>query len=405
MFSLKYKDIYPDDFFDISKDTSLKHLGRVYINNGTLLEYGGDFSSKKYLSESISEKYFKEYSENIDDPISKWECNIEFIDTGDVYTQTFETAKYARTAIGKLLTGRNFKYTDKPPEIDYYLAKSKYSNVEEYYFNIEDSSQLQSVATHFKLEYPIDSEMTEILDNDRFKIRFKSYDLLDQGDGNWVSLVIGGIEFVDGSPYRLKFYETRRIESIDDKDVIKETTLDSDGETRNTFTIEEADTNELETLYQTFSREDYSHVSKGYNSILNDSIYTCLHSYKTSSVFDYVAIERKYYVSNNKVVDKAAFIYDGEIIPNIPSGSKIRFYARYIDIEDKELDESDELYYIRDIYFENTNGIKLLDVLGIPYDKYDIIPEQFGITFDSRTNEILRTKAYYYGKSELKIWK
>ncbi len=81
---------------------------------------------------------------------------------------------------------------------------------EELYFLVESREMLDEVATYYGLPVPYDDEMKVVLDNNLQSIRFKSYDLNNEGEGNYVAVVVAGIVFKDDTATMLKLYETTR---------------------------------------------------------------------------------------------------------------------------------------------------------------------------------------------------
>ena len=78
------------------------------------------------------------------------------------------------------------------------------------FFHIDNRAMLDAVAAHYNLPVPYSTELADVLDHNTHKIRFKSYDLNQAGEGNFVELVVGGVVFNQGAATMLKLYEITR---------------------------------------------------------------------------------------------------------------------------------------------------------------------------------------------------
>ena len=81
---------------------------------------------------------------------------------------------------------------------------------EELFFLVESREMLDDVATYYSLPVPYDDGLKTILDSNLEIIRFKSVDLNNEGEGNFVAVVVAGIVFEDNVATKLRLYKTSR---------------------------------------------------------------------------------------------------------------------------------------------------------------------------------------------------
>jgi len=188
--------------------------GRVFVN-GEVIEEGGRYSLMstepiKHVSTS-GDNIVTEFIENRLDPITQWEAHRTNLDTNKTKVEYYESSRMLRLAVGNLNAGSNYEDYDRAPNVNWWLGRSWIENEqEELYFLVEDREMLDEVASYYGLPVPYDDDLKTILDNNLQSIRFKSYDLNNEGEGNFIAVVVAGVVFVDGQSTILKLYETTR---------------------------------------------------------------------------------------------------------------------------------------------------------------------------------------------------
>ena len=209
------EDDLPDDtWFVMNK-------GRVLYNNGEVEVTGGWFYNPRfpkdgrYIGERTDGTAILQYRpKRIDDggdPISQWETVITNTSTGVIKIKSYESSNMIRVAVGNLDTGSNYEEYNRAPNVKWWLGRSWIEDEEEeLYFLVESREMLDEVASYYGLPVPYDDELKVILDNNLQSIRFKSYDLNNEGEGNFVAVVVAGIVFEDDTATMLKLYETTR---------------------------------------------------------------------------------------------------------------------------------------------------------------------------------------------------
>ncbi len=185
---------------------------RVYYNEGQLLGHGGWYvkldgeTPPTYLGEWSDGSANVKFREKKGDPILQFEGVIN-----ETKIEHYESSKALRSGVGNLNTGSNYEDYDRAPSVNMWLGRSWIENEhEELYFLVESREMLDEVATYYGLPVPYDDEMKVVLDNNLQSIRFKSYDLNHEGEGNFVAVVVAGIVFKDDTATMLKLYETTR---------------------------------------------------------------------------------------------------------------------------------------------------------------------------------------------------
>lgn len=115
-------------------------------------------------------------------------------------TKIYETTKEVRAWFG-IDSGESLSGYDLCPYVTLWYGKGYFTNdVTDYdlYFRIDNSTQLQNIATYYNLPYPISSDLTTILDNE--------YSKLSMYFNGTDHIVLGGIKFIDNTPSLLKMY-------------------------------------------------------------------------------------------------------------------------------------------------------------------------------------------------------
>ena len=187
---------------------------RVFVD-GTVISKGGwyvkDFNleTPRYKGDYSASLGITFRSKSINDggdPILQWEgvlSNNKIIN--------YESSKTLRLGVGNLNTGSNYEEYNRAPSVNTWLGRSWIENEhEELYFLVESREMLDEVATYYGLPVPYDDGMKVVLDNNLQSIRFKSYDLNNEGEGNYVAVVVASITFVNDTATTLKLYETTR---------------------------------------------------------------------------------------------------------------------------------------------------------------------------------------------------
>ena len=189
----------------------------VFYNKGEIEVIGGSFFNPntpekvEYIGEFIDGSnsiFFRRprYRKDLD-PILQFEGILR---NRDVIK--FESSKFLRRGVGSLDSGSNFEQFDRPSKEHNWLGRSWIEGGDEVelYFLVESRTMLDEVATYYDLPVPYDDVMKHTLDNDLKSIRFKSYDLNQEGRGNFVAVVVAGITFKDNIATTLKLYATTR---------------------------------------------------------------------------------------------------------------------------------------------------------------------------------------------------
>lgn len=188
--------------------------GRVFCEKKTI-EEGGWFHDRakgsKYESkgQDFTVKYVR--GSNPQEPLANWEGHITNTKTGETKIKYFESSRMVRLAVCSFTIGSDYPEYDKAPEVKWWLGRSYIENEEEeLYFHIESKEMLDKVCSYYDLPVPYNLELERVLTNNIRSIRFKSYDLLKLGEGNFVEVVVGSVVFVDEKPVAVRLYETKR---------------------------------------------------------------------------------------------------------------------------------------------------------------------------------------------------
>ena len=198
--------------------------GRVFSNEGQVIEQGAQYVpvSDRQFAEDEQRTGFKYESTSdneeityvitpMSDPLTNWEARIKNLETGVITTKHFESSRQVRRAAIQYDTGSDYEDYNKAPQVTWWLGRSWIEDgEEELFFHIDSRAMLDAVAAHYNLPTPYPTELVDVLDHNIQKIRFKSYDLNQAGEGNFVELVVGGVVFNQGAATMLKLYEITR---------------------------------------------------------------------------------------------------------------------------------------------------------------------------------------------------
>jgi len=208
-------------------------LGKSWYNQGTLYESGGIYhqftgghgkdgyilrgqgsfeKAESIVSEigddTVINYTFTKTSEG-GDPIIMWQGNETT--NGVTRIKKYQSTNMMRMLIGNLNTGDNLEEYDLCPDVNWWLGKSYYDDSDEVelYFFAESTSMLDSVASYYNLQVPYDDRLANAIDNDPESLRVRHYDLNNQGEGNYVPVVVGSV-VIEDSAVMLKLYEFTR---------------------------------------------------------------------------------------------------------------------------------------------------------------------------------------------------
>jgi hypothetical protein len=199
--------------------------GRVFVNGGQVIEQGAQYIpvSDRQFAEDEQRTGFKYESTSdgveityvvtpMNDPLTNWEARIKNLATGAITTKHFESSRQVRRAAIQYDAGSDYEDYDKAPQVTWWLGRSWIEGgEEELFFHINSRAMLDEVAAHYSLPAPYPTELVDVIDNNAHKIRFKSYDLNQAGEENFVELVVGGVVFSQGAATMLKLYEVTRL--------------------------------------------------------------------------------------------------------------------------------------------------------------------------------------------------
>lgn len=217
--SVKFYDSNPTMFkvYALYKDHehwNLVNRGRVF-KEGLVVEEGGWYfdrlTPEKYESSTETSTTVYLPAKDNKDPLANWEAHITYKD-GSTDTRFYESSKMVRQAICNLTSGSNYEEFDKAPQVTWWLGRSYYdkSAEQELYFHVESKEMLDQVCEYYNLPVPYSADLESILLYNKEYIRFKSYDLLQLGEGNFVEVVVASVTFEGNTPTSIKLYETVR---------------------------------------------------------------------------------------------------------------------------------------------------------------------------------------------------
>jgi hypothetical protein len=184
---------------------------KVYIDGiveviGAMFFHPNKGDNTKIIGEFTNGSSTIVFRENKVDPITQWEGVLS-----DGKIINYESSRALRLGVGNLNTGSNYEDYDRAPSVNMWLGRSWIEDEEEeLYFLVESREMLDEVASYYGLPVPYDDDLKVVLNNNLQSIRFKSYDLNHEGEGNFVAVVVAGIVFKDDTATMLKLYETTR---------------------------------------------------------------------------------------------------------------------------------------------------------------------------------------------------
>lgn len=210
-------------------------MGSCYEQGGALIERGCIYHQnlglkgkarahvrgegwQRYAESIVSEKANQavvqyEYCTDIDDPlpVAYW-IGKEFTKEGHIRTKRFSSSRQLRELICNLPTGSTYADYDLCPDIKFLLGHSWYEGEEivELYFMVEGSTMLENVASYYSLPVPYDAELKEQIDHDPAAMRIRYYDILSEGPGKFVPVVVAGVEFTNEKATALRLYSFSR---------------------------------------------------------------------------------------------------------------------------------------------------------------------------------------------------
>jgi hypothetical protein len=219
--SIQFVDGYPKLFkvYALYKDHDkwdMLNRGRVFENT-KVIEEGGWYVSRHLLPKyesttpSASIKYVRT-SRVTADPLVCWDAVITDDTTKKVVTKHYESSKMVRAAICNMTNGSNYEEYNKAPMVTWWLGKSWIvdGDEEELFFHVESKDMLDDVCYYYNLPVPYSAELEPVLTENLKSIRFKSYDLLNLGEGNFVEVVVASVVFTEGVPTAIRLYEIKR---------------------------------------------------------------------------------------------------------------------------------------------------------------------------------------------------
>lgn len=219
--SIQFIDGHPKLFkvYALYKDHDkwdMLNRGRVF-ENGKVIEEGGWYVSRhllpKYESKTPSATISYLRTNRVSpDPLVCWDAHIKDNVTGATKIKHYESSKVVRTAICNMVNGDSFEEYDKAPSVTWWLGKSWIvdENEEELFFHVENKDMLDDVCYYYNLPVPYPLDLVDTLTNNIRSIRFKSYDLLKLGEGNFIEVVLASVVFTDGQPTAIRLYEIKR---------------------------------------------------------------------------------------------------------------------------------------------------------------------------------------------------
>lgn len=209
--------------------------GRSYMDGGMVWEEGavyhkqtGGVSLDRYhmrgeAGASFAESIVSEksdgsvvqyvYTEEVDDPLplAYW-VGHEVAPDGSKRIKHFQTSQQLRMLICNLPTGDRYESYNLCPFVNLWMGHSWYEgeDIVELYFMAEDSTMVENVAIYYGLSVPYDEKLKMQLDNDPVSMRVRHYDVLGEGEGNFVPVVVCGVEFTGEKATALRLYSFGR---------------------------------------------------------------------------------------------------------------------------------------------------------------------------------------------------
>ena len=167
----------------------------VYINGGQIYKQNIFFSGN-------DKSQFNYVGKVTEDPIVS---SSQIKDYGTkLYVTTKEMREFHGVHSGESLTGY-----DMCPDVTLWCGRGYYSNdFPEYdlYFRVDNSTQLNQIASYYNLPYPIDETITDKLDNDYISISMFKH------EEN--TIVLGSVKFENNIPTLLKMYCAIKTEGL-----------------------------------------------------------------------------------------------------------------------------------------------------------------------------------------------
>lgn len=191
----------------------IMNRGRVFCD-GKVIEQGGWYIGRnlpnKFESkgEGFKVEYVPDYK-TLNDPIIHFKGIVTY-DDGSTAVKYYESSKMVRRAIAYLATGNDYKEFNKCPDVTWWLGKSTLNNEEELFFHVESKEMLDKVCSYYNMPVPYDAALEQELIHRIGSVRYRSFDLLREGPGKFIEIILASVVFVDKVPTAIKFYETKR---------------------------------------------------------------------------------------------------------------------------------------------------------------------------------------------------
>jgi hypothetical protein len=153
-------------------------------------------------------KFHYKYTKDNPDPITSWYAE-ELSEAGNVIrTKYYTSAAWLQKAQLRIDKPPITINQDLCPSVNYWLAKSYYDEYpeEEVYFFAENVNMIDSVAEYYNLPIPYNTQQKEILNTNPLVYRTRHFDILGQGQGNYLPVVTGSIVFLNNIPTKLLLY-------------------------------------------------------------------------------------------------------------------------------------------------------------------------------------------------------
>lgn len=147
------------------------------------------------------------------DPGLFWKGTESDAQGNKIRIKHYESSRLVHLAIAKMKRGPDLLDRDLCPLVQYWLGRSWYDNVdsEELLFAIPGGSKILSeIAKYYNLPIPCNNEQAAILDTHPELYRARHYDLLGNGVGKYVNVVVGSIIFAQGKPVNFLLYTFMR---------------------------------------------------------------------------------------------------------------------------------------------------------------------------------------------------
>jgi hypothetical protein len=159
------------------------------------------------------------YTRNTD-PAMFWQGNELSADGLTQRTKQFETSMWLQIAIAKQKRGVDLSDRNLCPDVKFWLGRSWYEGEdgEELLFAVTGgTAMLEAVAAYYALPVPYNKEQAHILDTKPELYRARHYDLLGQGLGEYINVVVASVIFKCGKPEKLILYTFLRQWEFDEE--------------------------------------------------------------------------------------------------------------------------------------------------------------------------------------------